>query len=919
MAATACQNDIFASVFPQPDFSTPTPEATPEVGVLSSPARPFGGPLAALDVGHEALKLSQSWSVATRFLSVQSGRSSNSKSGYAKAHDSLIYLLSNHTQRVQILDWYMHEIRTHFRQTVLPEFPAWHRQITRAEAATLVEKTVQTAHNAQSIYLHPFEKLESQGYFDQVLDDFCSDVIHRWHTLLQHSVPQDRLQKNLTYLFYALLRRSLSRNPSSAMCLESGVCSCSVDLDERTLHRLTTVGLGGEVGERALATAVYKFLTGPAIERRCFQVDWSGQSSVLQRLQDWVGDCLTPAISQAQLILSGETQPSPAQADIDQQVSISQSALGRSRVRSLFEYVKLWPASKGAIEDIKSYLSRGQAEEKAHVCSSYVEQVRSRLLHAGATTTEIMSIYINTIHIFRHLDPRGVLLDKVAVPIRQYLRTREDTVSVIAVSFLADIDGNGNLASGDSGTICVDIATELDNAESEQMQQDQKTLNWDDLGWTPDPIDAGPDFRSGRSEDVIGYIMGLFEREDFIKEVTNVLAGHLLQTAADSEYAKETRLVELMKSRFDSSKLQAAEVMLKDVRDSRALNKKFAADSRPPPVVETLTPPTPKEIQSAIPDGGITTSTLYEPFARRIDRARFVTALKLVANRRAELWFPKRTRLPPNPARESDTTSAAMRNEVEMNLQIVSSFFWPQMRTETFALPKQLSDRIAAFQSYFERVSAQRKLQLRPALGRVIIELELEDRTVREENVTASRASVLDAFAENGTTFPSEDGQSEDTQATRTPDDLCTRLDMHPDLVYDALAFWSSKRILYQPSENSYAVLERLELLDTIEDAGMAANDIGSPSATVVAGEADGAIISSSALFREQAPTFEIFILNMLKNGGPKEVGGMMGITSMLKMVLPIFTYGEEEARVLLEEMEGKGSVRRNGEVWSAT
>jgi anaphase-promoting complex subunit 2 len=61
---------------------------------------------------------------------------------------------------------------------------------------------------------------------------------------------------------------------------------------------------------------------------------------------------------------------------------------------------------------------------------------------------------------------------------------------------------------------------------------------------------------------------------------------------------------------------------------------------------------------------------------------------------------------------------------------------------------------------------------------------------------------------------------------------------------------------------------------------------------------------------------FEIFITNMLRNSGAKEVGGMMGIANMLKMVLPTFTYGEEEVLFLLGEMEARGEVTRDGESW---
>ena len=143
---------------------------------------------------------------------------------------------------------------------------------------------------------------------------------------------------------------------------------------------------------------------------------------------------------------------------------------------------------------------------------------------------------------------------------------REDTVGIIAASFLADVNQSDTAASTDVDKICLDITNEVANSTLEESR-DTKMLNWDDMNWMPDPIDAGPDYKASKSEDVISYILGLFEQEEFIKEVTTVLAQHLLHSM-DSEYVKETRLVELFKSRLDPSKLQAAEVMLKDMQDS---------------------------------------------------------------------------------------------------------------------------------------------------------------------------------------------------------------------------------------------------------------------------------------------------------------------------------------------------------------
>ena len=114
-----------------------------------------------------------------------------------------------------------------------------------------------------------------------------------------------------------------------------------------------------------------------------------------------------------------------------------------------------------------------------------------RIFHAGVTTSELLSMYISVICAFKALDPRGVLLDKVAAPLRAYLRQRDDTVRIIAASFLADVDNDGKVITP-SDDVCSDLAREISLSEGEEMKVDAKGLDWDDMTWLPDPIDAGP-------------------------------------------------------------------------------------------------------------------------------------------------------------------------------------------------------------------------------------------------------------------------------------------------------------------------------------------------------------------------------------------------------------------------------------------
>jgi anaphase-promoting complex subunit 2 len=54
--------------------------------------------------------------------------------------------------------------------------------------------------------------------------------------------------------------------------------------------------------------------------------------------------------------------------------------------------------------------------------SNQLYRNRKRLLHPGADTKLILQQYVATIKCLRMIDPPGVLLFKVAEPIRRYLR-----------------------------------------------------------------------------------------------------------------------------------------------------------------------------------------------------------------------------------------------------------------------------------------------------------------------------------------------------------------------------------------------------------------------------------------------------------------------------------------------------------------
>lgn len=94
-------------------------------------------------------------------------------------------------------------------------------------------------------------------------------------------------------------------------------------------------------------------------------------------------------------------------------------------------------------------------------------------------------------------------------------------------------------------------------------------LDFDDMNWAPDPVDAGPEFRRSKGLDVVGSLISLWEsKEVWTKEVQSVLASRLLGTG-EWTFEKEIRTIELLKLRFGETAMQGCDVMLKDIADSK--------------------------------------------------------------------------------------------------------------------------------------------------------------------------------------------------------------------------------------------------------------------------------------------------------------------------------------------------------------
>ena len=673
----------------------------------------------------------------------------------------------------------------------------------------------------QSIYLQPLNHP-----ITEILGDSGAAVSQRFeadlHGLFKRTLPQALVSENLA----VFLREQCSVILTDGNSPETQHTSTSgEDVRQRTLQfirNLQSVGLGGYQAQRVFAEVMSETLSLHI--KSTFAGQWSSPSIVVEQLQHWIENIFSRFVVEMLACMKDQSMADADQftkithKDVERWQDMGVNKLGTLRTDELFNAVVDWDDSRGAIEDLKHYIT--VLVSRTYLTSTFSSVVSHRLLQPGASTTEILQLYISIIRAFTVIDPKGVLLDRVARPIRRYLRERDDTVTIVVSSLLADPEDDA--AAGD---VLLELAIELSKNNSLKSEDDagDGELDFDDMNWMPDPVDAGPEYKKSKNSDVIGSLISLFDSKDvFVKEFQNILGERLLKKEYD--FDREIRVLELLKIRFGESALQACEVMLRDILDSRRVDTFIHKDQQ---------------------------LNLEDKFS------------------------------------------------TDLHTRILSHLFWPSLHSENFIIPPEITSLQSRYSAGFETLKQSRKLTWLHALGQVTVDLDLEDRTVREE-VQTWQASVIYAFQAN-------DADDATIPVTRTFDELSDMLEMTDALLRNALTFWIGKLVLKQTSTSppAYTVLETLSDEDAAQE-GTTSAAIAAAAETATAAAAL-AVMSEHEVAQEKMEVYWQYVVGMLTNGGAMP---LQQIVMMLKLTVPGgFPFGNEELKSFLEGEVREGKL----------
>ncbi|RBQ67521.1 hypothetical protein VDGD_08754 [Verticillium dahliae] len=507
-----------------------------------------------------------------------------------------------HTE--DLFSWHTHQVRHHFVQHVLPLLAACagHGDATQVLLGSI--RTLEAAHRQYLYGLALMARGLDEPAAERAVDAFRRDL----HALISNSMAPalvDALRRVLSRLMRVLLRmqpESLTSSASPAASQHAGrrrgggssaSASDQTDGARRELRQLVEalhkVGLAGEKFQVLFAEMMDALMVEHI--KTSFAGAWTQQtqtaasaaplppprppraslrragslSPCIASLHDWVENHYARLAVEVFDRLGAEVV---AWKHVEEWKEIAVGRLAVTRIHELFDIVLHWPESRDALDDLRVAVTTPQ--RRLQLTDTFSAALQKRLLHPGRSTLDILQVYISMIRTFHALDHSKVLLERVVHNLQLYLCQRDDAIRIVVTGLLSGPDeAAAAAAGGGSGMGRLQELAALLNDPAQQRRQtaDDEELDWNDMDWVPDPVDAGVNYKRPKSEDVIGTLINALGSQDiFIKEFQSIIAERLL--SKQTKFSQEVKVLNLLKKKFGENALQNCDVMLKDIQDS---------------------------------------------------------------------------------------------------------------------------------------------------------------------------------------------------------------------------------------------------------------------------------------------------------------------------------------------------------------
>ncbi|GAB0132128.1 hypothetical protein EsDP_00000572 [Epichloe bromicola] len=596
----ARKNKVLRSVFAT-EVSQPTP---PLATTVSGEA--FGGPLASaaatarpastarhanvssLHQATDQVRWDRAWHTVTSRVQLPTSVTvedsfgtvapeSRDGGGDSSFYESLAVVLNASTAAPRaahtedILLWHTQQVRQHFVHHVLPLLAACAAQ---GDHAQVLLSSVQTLEAAHRQYLHVLTMIV-RGIKDEAARRHAVEKFKRE----LHAIIGNSWARGLTEALHGMMLRLLAvilgpnRDKVAEGTDENDENRVSAARMEflNLLDSLANVGLAGDKFQVLFAKTMDSCMND--FIHQTYAGIWSAlnadgsinpsaSSGCMHHLCDWAENHYGRLAVEVFNRLGGQV----AWADVERWRDIAIGRLASLRMQELFDIVLQWPESKGGLEDLRSAVATPQ--RRLHLTDTFAASLQKRLLHPGRSTLDILQTYISMIRTFHQLDSSKVLLDRVVHALQLYLCQRDDAIRIVVTGLLSN---PASMKTDEGKTRLVELGVLMNEVSQQRVHVEDEDLDWDDMTWVPDPVDAGPNYKRPKNEDVVGtLISALGSQEIFIKEFQMIMAERLLSKQAS--FQQEIKVLTLLKKRYGESALQNCDVMVKDIYDSKRVD-----------------------------------------------------------------------------------------------------------------------------------------------------------------------------------------------------------------------------------------------------------------------------------------------------------------------------------------------------------
>ena len=245
-------------------------------------------------------------------------------------------------------------------------------------------------------------------------------------------------------------------------------------------------------------------------------------------------------------------------------ISILKQQFIKCKLNIFFDIISTYPSSAPTLQDIKLCMDN---YDQQHFIETIQTQLKSRLLTPGISTRLIIEIFIRIIKIMKTIEPSSFLLELISSPIKEYLRTRKDTMQWIVTTILSEDD---TYFMEDMSKAYV---RNIKNQDYDYMSSDDEPEKWSPVNTQGISSDntSGNDFKN-KMTDIISTLVNIFgSPEKFMEQYKRMLSERRIN---DDNFSldNEIKNLEMLKLKFGEALLQNCDVIIKDIKDSYKLN-----------------------------------------------------------------------------------------------------------------------------------------------------------------------------------------------------------------------------------------------------------------------------------------------------------------------------------------------------------